>query len=112
MMKSKFVYLAATVLFAGTALAQSSIQTPILDSYTAALLECECSHDHPDGHGVPEFVRKSDEMRAKAWATETPAPEAAKSDSGMARPQAMAANVAGSAKNKGSRAPVNRAGAH
>jgi hypothetical protein len=112
MMKNKLVYLATAALIAsGTALAQSSviespIQTPILDSYTAGMLECQCATDHPDGHGVPEFVRKSDEMRAKAWAA-APAPKAAVT----AQPESMAANQAGSAKNKGPRPGHHPAGA-
>src|SRR6266542_6452720 len=106
-MKNKLVYLATAALInSGAALAQSSailspVQTPILDSYTTGLLECECATDHPDGHGVPEFVRKSDEMRARAWEAAAPAPEAAKSDSRTAQRESMAANPAGSVK-KGS----------
>jgi len=91
MLKNKFVYLAAIgVIAGGTALAQSRaidnpMATPILDSYTADLLACVCSIDHPDGRGVPERVRKSDEMRAKAWESANPV-------SGTAHPVAMAAN--------------------
>lgn len=111
-MKNKLVYLATAALIAsGTALAQSSviesaIQTPILDSYTAGMLECQCATDHPDGHGVPERVRKSDAMRAKAWEA-APAPGAA----ATAQPESMAANQTGSAKNKGSRPGHHPAGA-
>ncbi len=68
-LKSKFWYLATVALIAcGTAFAQNRVpQTPIMDSYTAGLLSCVCATDNHDGHGTPGFVRKSEEMRAKAW---------------------------------------------
>ena len=105
----------AALIVSGTALAQSSaignpMPTPILDSYTADLKACECSIDHPDAHGVPERVRKSDEMREKAWAAQassgTPHPVAA-----TELPRAMSANAGSRPKLHGSRPSGSPAGA-
>ena len=86
----------AALIVSGTALAQSSaignpMPTPILDSYTADLKACECSIDHPDAHGVPERVRKSDEMREKAWAAQA-ASGTAHPVAATELPRAMSAN--------------------
>lgn len=103
-MKSKFWYLATVALIAsGTAFAQSSIiQTPIIDSYTADLLACECATDNHDGHGTPGFVRKSEEMRAKAWAPANNVLDTARTMP-EPTPGAMSANEGRSLKDTGSR---------
>ncbi len=107
-MNNKFVYLAmSTLIVSGTALAQSSaianpMPTPILDSYTADLKACQCSIDHPDAHGVPERVRKTDEMRERAWAGQT-APGTAQPVAATELPMAMSANEGSSRKLHGSR---------
>lgn len=108
------MYLSTVALIAsGTAFAQSGfVPTPIIDSYTAGLLECECSIDHPDGHGVPARVRKSDEMRAKAW---EPANTVVDTDTARTvretTPGAMAANEGRRLKENRSRPSGSPAGA-
>lgn len=93
-MKNKVVYLTFTGLALGTllgggkAFAQTSVSTGyIIDSYTAGLLACECAKDHPDGHGTLEIVKKSDDMRQKAWETNLASIAAQ-----TTRPAAMAEN--------------------
>ena len=109
-LNNKFLYLAmSTLIVSGTALAQSSaianpMPTPILDSYTADLKACQCSIDHPDAHGVPERVRKSDEMRAQAWASNTGS-GAAQPVAATQLPASMSANEGSSRKLHGSRGP-------
>ncbi|MGC2210702.1 MAG: hypothetical protein WA532_11375 [Candidatus Korobacteraceae bacterium] len=115
-MNEKFVYLAMSALIvSGTALAQSSaianpMPTPILDSYTADLKACQCSIDHPDAHGVPERVRKSDEMREKAWASNKVS-GATQPVATTQLPAAMSANEGSSRKLHGSRTGPGTSGA-
>lgn len=91
-----------SLIASGTALAQSKYSNGILDSYTAGLLACECAKDHPDGHGTLEIVRKSEEMRAKAWETNS-APATSQAVPETIRPESMAANNGSNLKQNGSR---------
>ncbi len=110
-MKNQFVYLMTVAMIAGgTAFAQSgTIQTPILDSYTADLLSCTCATDNHDGHGTPGFVRKADEMRAKAWAANTDV-DKARTMPETTRPGAMSANEGRNSRNTGARLGGGRDG--
>lgn len=99
-MKNKCVYVAAAALLAGgTAFAQSSVFEGASDSYSAGFAACQRTSGHPDKHGTPEVVRKSEAMRG--WKPANPAPEKARMLPATARPDAMAANEGHRPKDRG-----------
>ena len=98
-MKDKFVYVAtATLLSGGMAFAQSSVFEGASDSYSAGFAACQRTSGHPDKHGTPEVVRKSEAVRG--WKPANPAPEKAQTVPATTRPDAMAANEGSGPKDR------------
>ena len=90
-MKDKFVYVVtAALLSGGMVFAQSGVFEGASDSYSAGFAACQRTSGHPDKHGTPEVVRKSEAVRG--WKPASPAPAKAQTVPATTRPGAMAAN--------------------